>query len=264
LRTLVKIYNIEAARFEPPFFLEKIMKLSQNLAEGKLVLDLDCGPVNAFARKDIEAFEKAIGEADAGFGAYRILIIQSKKMTPKGKPIFCSGADQRERAAWTRDSVAPYVAYERSVIMRIKKSPICVICLVDGYALGLGAEICAAADFVFASPRARFGFPEATLGLLPGAGGTAWCIQNRDAYNHVMLGDQFDRVEAKRIGLVSEFYESAQDAELKINALNTALSRTSPYSQKALKQARYEAWMDSDILKYEGRAYREAFEHKIM
>ncbi len=240
------------------------MKLTQNLVEGKFILDLDCGPVNAFARKDVESFEKALQEAENEFGAYRMLLIQSQKTSPKGKPIFCSGADQRERAAWTRDSIAPYVAYERSVIMRLKKSPFCIVCLVDGYALGLGAEICAAADFVFASPRARFGFPEATLGIVPGAGGTAWCLHNRDAYNHVMLGDQFDRDEAKRIGLVSDCYETAQDLELKLKALNNALARTSPYSQKAIKQARYEAWMDSDILKYESRAYRDAFEHKIM
>ncbi len=43
---------------------------------------------------------------------------------------------------------------------------------IDGFALGGGAELALAADIRVASGSAVFAFPEAQLGIIPGAGGT--------------------------------------------------------------------------------------------
>ena len=240
------------------------MQLRHYLSEGISMIELDCGKVNAFTRDDVETFESLINEAESMYGPYRVLVLRSTKVSPKGKPIFCAGADQDERTTWTKDSIAPYVAFERSGIMRLRKTSLFVVSVVDGYALGLGSEICASSDFVYATPRARFGFPEARLSLVPGAGGTAWALQNPHAFNHLIFGDEFDRDEAKRIGLVHEFAESEEAALRKLKTISESLVRVSSYSQQALKQARYEAWNELDLLKYEARAYREALSHKII
>lgn len=46
------------------------------------------------------------------------------------------------------------------------------IAVVDGYALGGGAELALAADLRVVGPDAVFAFPETRLGIIPGAGGT--------------------------------------------------------------------------------------------
>lgn len=53
---------------------------------------------------------------------------------------------------------------------RIRRLPMPVIALMDGYALGGGAELAYACDFRIGTPRTKFGNPEVGLGITAGAG----------------------------------------------------------------------------------------------
>lgn len=75
---------------------------------------------------------------------------------------FCEGG------ALDPTAVAVPQPLEFAALLRaIESAPVAVVALVDGPALGAGAGLAAAADVVLATPRARFGLPEAVMGLLP-------------------------------------------------------------------------------------------------
>jgi 3-hydroxyacyl-CoA dehydrogenase len=79
---------------------------------------------------------------------------------------FFSGADIGEFSGPPRE------AEYRSLFARLEALPMPVIAAMHGTVLGGGLEIALACHCRIAEPRTRFGFPEVTLGIIPGAGGT--------------------------------------------------------------------------------------------
>jgi len=84
--------------------------------------------------------------------------------------VFAAGADIKEMAEATEEQMrqSPFIgSFDR--IRQIKKP---VIAAVSGWALGGGCELAMSCDMIVASEKAKFGQPEITIGVIPGAGGT--------------------------------------------------------------------------------------------
>ncbi|HVX53537.1 enoyl-CoA hydratase/isomerase family protein [Nocardioides sp.] len=122
--------------------------------------------------------------------------------------VFAAGADiaqlrERRRA----DALA---GINSGIFDRIRRLPMPTIALVDGYALGGGAELAYACDFRIGTPRVRIGNPEAGLGILAAAGAT-WRLRELVgeplAKEILLTGRVLDAEEAHRVGLLNEVVE---------------------------------------------------------
>lgn len=83
---------------------------------------------------------------------------------------FAAGADIKDMAeASVVDMMLRGTIDLFDRIRRIKKP---VIAAVSGWALGGGCELALSCDLIVASESAKFGQPEITIGVIPGAGGT--------------------------------------------------------------------------------------------
>ena len=82
--------------------------------------------------------------------------------------IFAAGADIRQLRERRRDDAL--LGINSGIFDRIRKLPMPVIALIDGYALGGGAELAYACDFRIGTPSVKIGNPEPGLGILAAAG----------------------------------------------------------------------------------------------
>lgn len=124
--------------------------------------------------------------------------------TGAGKKSFVAGADISQLVGYTlQDGLR---ARMQRLYDRVQDYEKPTIAAVNGYALGGGNELAMSCDIRIASADARFGLPEANLGILPGAGGTqrlSRLVGVGRAQEMILTGRIIDAEEALRIGLVT-------------------------------------------------------------
>lgn len=157
---------------------------------------------NAIDRAMVDELHEVCAQLEAN---PRILILSG------GDGVFASGADiaeLRERRA--QDALE---GINSRLFVRIAELPMPVIAVVDGWALGGGAELAYAADFRLASDRARFGNPETSLGIIAAAGATwrlAELVGEPLAKEMLLAGRVLDAREAHDARLVVETHPVAE------------------------------------------------------
>lgn len=137
--------------------------------------------------------------------------------------MFAAGADAKEFDA---PPVEPHLP---DILNAIDQSAVPWIAAIEGVALGGGAEIALACRMRVMSTGARIGFPEVTLGVIPGAGGTQRLprlVGIAHALDMISGGKPLSATAARQIGLVHYVDDDAQHGAFMINSeeLDTVVS----------------------------------------
>jgi enoyl-CoA hydratase len=140
-----------------------------------------------------------------------------------------------------------------------------VIAAVNGYALGGGLELMLSCDIAYASNAAKFGLPEATLGLVPGFGGHQRIIQRiglARAKELIYTGRVIDATEALAIGLVNRVTEPDSLMERVMSLVNEicTVSPNALRTSKKLLNVCADLSKD-DFLSLEVKQFKSVFGH---
>lgn len=157
--------------------------------------------LNALNSQVLAGLAAALEEAESDPGV-RVLVLRGS-----GHRAFCAGADLDELADLTPEEGRGYLATGQQLCRRIERSHVPSIAVVQGFALGGGLELALSCSFVLAGEDARFGLPEAKLGLIPGYGGTQRLIRavgKGPALRAMLTGDHIDAATAWQLGLLGE------------------------------------------------------------
>ncbi|MER9179866.1 enoyl-CoA hydratase/isomerase family protein [Mesorhizobium sp. M0767] len=162
---------------------------------------------NALDIPMLRALEAALDEAETATGVRVVLVCGEGKG-------FCAGGDVE---AWAEMSAADFqvqwVRYGHRVFDRLAGRRPPTIAVLAGHALGGGLELAAACDFRVAETQVKLGFPETSIGVVPGWSGTQRAVRRfgAQAVRRMALGGEvFLATEALALGIVDRVVETGK------------------------------------------------------
>ncbi|RWC33186.1 MAG: enoyl-CoA hydratase/isomerase family protein [Mesorhizobium sp.] len=165
---------------------------------------------NALDVPMLRALETALNAAEMTEGV-RVVLLRGE-----GKG-FCAGGDVE---AWAQMSAADFqvqwVRYGHRVFDRLARLRQPTIAVLSGHALGGGLELAVACDFRVAETQVKLGFPETSIGVVPGWSGTQRAVRRFGAQTvrrMALGGEIFLAPEALALGVVDRMVETGKAHE---------------------------------------------------
>ncbi|MGI8451037.1 MAG: enoyl-CoA hydratase/isomerase family protein [Streptosporangiaceae bacterium] len=188
--------------------------------------------------------------------------VRAVVLTATGDRAFCVGADLKERQLMTDAQWLAQRTVFRTAFGELLRLPQPVIAAVHGYALGGGCELALNCDLVVADETAEFGLPEATVGLVPGCGGTQLSMRRLGvgrAADLLLTGRRVKAAEAERMGLADRLVPAGAADAAALEIAGT-IAANSPVAVRAAKRAMRQGWGTSltAALDIEDSAWRTA------
>jgi enoyl-CoA hydratase len=177
--------------------------LSVEVADGVARVTIDNPPANALTDELYAQLDTTVTQLELDDAARAVVFASAHP------EIFVAGADVKRMADYDfrRGAVTRKIDLVHACFLRVQRLSKPTVAAIAGHALGGGCELALAMDFRFMGRgHPRIGLPEASLGIIPGGGGTQRLprlVGRARAAELVMLAQRIDAGEAERIGLVN-------------------------------------------------------------
>ena len=156
-----------------------------------------------------------------------------------GDKAFVAGADIKEFTEMSHESLDNFMRLGQRVMKRISSIPCPTIAFVKGYCLGGGFELALSCDLIASSSSGRFAFPEISLGLIPGFGGTQRILRRTSlstAKHLIFTGERIKAEEAYRLGIVNYLFED-ENADEEFQKLSSKICSLPRFAMRAAKKS---------------------------
>lgn len=195
------------------------------------LVTLDNPPAHTWTLASLNALTQLVADLNADPDVYALVI------TGGGAKFFSAGADLKVFADSNKDTAFAMAAAFGEAFEALSAFRGVSIAAINGYAMGGGLECALACDIRIAEEHAQMALPEASVGLLPCAGGTQhlpWLVGEGWAKRMILCGERVDAAKALAIGLVEEVVPTGKAAATAL-ALAAKVARQSPSSVTACK-----------------------------
>jgi cyclohexa-1,5-dienecarbonyl-CoA hydratase len=166
--------------------------------------------------------------------------------------VFCGGIDIGEYTSQRVFQMLDAFHSAFSAMLEVSKP---VVCVVNGPAIGGGAELAAFGDLVIATPKARFAQPEISIGIFPPLASTIlpFLVGPKIALELVLTGEAVTADRALELGLVNRLVPEAKIEQ----TVNELVSRITEHSGPVLTMAK------KAILGGMGMSLRDGMKHSM-
>ncbi|KQP83569.1 enoyl-CoA hydratase/isomerase family protein [Aeromicrobium sp. Leaf291] len=165
------------------------------------------GRANALDEPTVDALLDAVEEAEAE--QCRLLVVRS------GLAQFCGGFDLESASGASSAELGWRFLRIGLLLERLQSTAMLTIAVVDGPAVGAGADLAMACDVRLGTPRASLRFPGSAFGIVLGTRRLSALVGPAAAVRLASTGDRLDADEAVRTGLLDLVVEGeAVDREI--------------------------------------------------
>lgn len=196
------------------------------------VLTMNNPPANTWTADSLALLKQKVTELNANKEIYALVL------TGEGEKFFSAGADLKLFADGDKGNAATMAKHFGEAFEALSAFRGVSIAAINGYAMGGGLEVALACDIRIAELQSVLALPEATVGLLPCAGGTqnlTALVGEGWAKRMILCGERVNADKALSTGLIEEVVEKGQ-ALATAMALAEKVANQSPSSVTVCKQ----------------------------
>ena len=157
--------------------------------------------------------------------------IKSVVITGTGDKCFAAGGDVKElNEVRSETAIENMITIGRKTIDKIRYYPVPILALMNGHALGGGAELAIACDYRVAVKKSTFGFIHSALNITTAWGGVIDLIDiigNRKALLTLIEGKALTTSEAYKIGILDSVCPNLEDATRDIKNIQQRINNCS-------------------------------------
>jgi cyclohexa-1,5-dienecarbonyl-CoA hydratase len=163
-----------------------------------------------------------------GQGGVKLIVLDSSCK------VFCGGIDIGE---YTSQRVFQMLDAFHAVFSAMLEVGKPVVCVVNGPAIGGGAELAAFGDLIIATPKARFAQPEISIGIFPPLASTIlpYLVGPKVALELVLTGEPVTAERALELGMINRLVPESQLEQTVTDLVNRINSHSGPVLMMAKK-----------------------------
>ena len=211
-------------------------------SDGIVTVTMDmAGPVNSMGEEFLPLLAETATKLENESGLTGVVLTSAKST-------FFAGGDLNLLSQVTDETVGAFyegIEATKAELRRLERLPVPIVAAINGAALGGGLELALACNYRIAvnHKSVQLGFPEVTLGLLPGGGGVVkgiYLMGLMAANEYLLEGKRVAPEQAQAVGLIHEVVAAQEDllprakAWLTENKDNEA-AMTQPWDTKGYK-----------------------------
>ena len=159
---------------------------------------------------------------------------------------FCAGADLKERSGFSHTETLDFLDSLNHLYHKIEKLTIPTVVLINGACLGGGLELALSCDFRVGLDDSFYSFPETSIGIIPGAGGTqrmTRLVGPSTSMKWIFSAKKYNAIDAFSDGVI-DFIINKTNSEVFLGDFITEITKNAPIAIKAAKRSINAAFVD--------------------
>ena len=213
-------------------------KIDFKIKDNLLLISLSNNSVNSISISMLDDLHKVLN--DVNLNEIRGVVFDSDQKH------FCAGADLKERSGFSKKETIDFLDSLNNLYFKIESLEVPTIAVINGACLGGGLELALSCDFRIGLKGSIYSFPETSIGIIPGAGGTQRMTSltgTSKAMEWIFTAESYSCDKALDDGVI-DYLVSSNEIDTFLDSFLSSIIKNAPIALRAAKKSINSAFID--------------------